>query len=301
MQKTVYFVIGPTAVGKTSFAIDLAKHLDTEIISADSRQFFKEMSIGTAKPSVAELKQVRHHFIGNLSIKQNYNVSDYERDALQLLDQIFKHKNEVVVVGGSGLYLDALAYGIDELPDASDEVRANLQQVYQDGGIEALQNKLKELDPVFFEQIDKQNPKRLLRALEVCLMSGKPYSELRMGNKKKREFNIHWIGLEQDRAVLNDRINRRVDQMLKDGLMDEVESLFPHKDLNALNTVGYKEFFQFMEGKESYEWAVEKVKTNSRRYAKRQMTWFRKNKSIVWFNVAHMPDLDTLLIQFSQK
>ncbi len=298
MRKTVYFVVGPTAVGKTSFAIDLAKYLETEIISADSRQFFKEMSIGTAKPSAEELKQVKHHFIGNLSIQQTYNVSDFEKDALQLLDQLFKLKDKVVVVGGSGLYLDALAYGIDELPDASDEVRDDLQQLYKAGGIEALQNKLKVLDSVFFEQVDQQNPKRLLRALEVCLMSGKPYSELRMGNKKKRNFNMHWIGLEQDRAVLSDRINRRVDQMLNDGLMDEVKALFPYKDLNALNTVGYKEFFQFLEEKESYEWAVEKVKTNSRRYAKRQMTWFRKNKSIVWFDTAYLPDFDSLLKHF---
>ncbi|RLD37699.1 MAG: tRNA (adenosine(37)-N6)-dimethylallyltransferase MiaA, partial [Bacteroidetes bacterium] len=257
-RKTVYFVVGPTAVGKTAFAIQLAKYLDTEIISADSRQFYREMNIGTAKPSEEELNQVKHHLIGNLSIYQDYNVSSFEQDALALLEELFQSKDTAVVVGGSGLYLDALAYGIDDLPDASEELRMNLKRLYDNEGIEALQKKLEKLDPLFYEQIDKQNPKRLLRALEVCLTTGKSYSELRMGQKKKRDFEILWIGLKQERSVLNDRINLRVDLMLEAGLLEEVKQLYPHKDLNALNTVGYKEFFLWLDGKESFEWAVEK-------------------------------------------
>ncbi len=296
-QKTVYFVVGPTAVGKTAFAIQLAKHLNTEIISADSRQFYREMNIGTATPSAEELSQVKHHFIANLSIHQNYNVSSFEQDALAVLEELFQSKDSVVVVGGSGLYLDALAYGIDDLPDASEELRMGLKQLYDNEGIEVLQRKLEKLDPVFYKQIDKQNPKRLLRALEVCLTTGKTYSELRIGEKKKRDFNIRWIGLEQERSTLNDRINLRVDLMLEAGLLEEVKQLYPNKNLNALNTVGYKEFFLWLDGDESYEWAVEKVKTNSRRYAKRQMTWFRKNGDIQWFRVENLPEFPELIKQ----
>ncbi len=297
MQKTVYFVVGPTAVGKTAFAISLAKYLQTEIISADSRQFYKEMKIGTARPSNKELNEVKHHFIGNLSIHQNYNVSSFEQDALALLENLFQSKDTVVVVGGSGLYMDALAYGIDDLPDASEVLRMDLKQLYDNEGIAVLQQKLKNLDPLFYKQIDQQNPKRLLRALEVCLTTGKPYSDLRIGRKKKRDFKIYWIGLEQERSILNERINLRVDLMLETGLLDEVKQLYPFKELNALNTVGYKEFFAWLDGKESYEWAVEKVKTNSRRFAKRQMTWFRKNEDIQWFKVDDLPEFSDLIKQ----
>jgi tRNA dimethylallyltransferase len=293
-------VVGPTAVGKTAFAIELAKYLETEIISADSRQFFREMNIGTAAPSKDELSQVKHHFIGNLSIHQSYNVSEFELDALALLEKLFQSKDTVVVVGGSGLYLDALAYGIDDLPDASEELRIDLKRLYDNEGIEPLQKQLKKLDPLFYEQIDKQNPKRLLRALEVCLTTGKPYSDLRIGERKTRDFKIHWIGLEQERSILNDRINLRVDLMLEAGLLDEVKRLYPFKNLNALNTVGYKEFFQWLDGEKTYEWAVEKVKTNSRRYAKRQMTWFRKNEDIEWFKVDNLPEFSDLIIQLEK-
>ncbi|MBN1652104.1 MAG: tRNA (adenosine(37)-N6)-dimethylallyltransferase MiaA [Bacteroidales bacterium] len=300
-KKTVYFVVGPTAVGKTAFAIQLAKFLSTEIISADSRQFYREMNIGTATPSKAELAEVKHHFIGNLSIHDNYNVSSFEQDALSLLEKLFVEKDTVVVVGGSGLYLDALAYGIDDLPDASEEVRMQLKRLYDNEGIEALQNRLEKLDPDFYAQVDKQNPKRLLRALEVCLTTGKPYSDLRIGQKKKRDFTICWIGLEQDRMLLNDKINLRVDQMIEKGLLDEVKQLYPYKDLNALNTVGYKEFFQWLDGQESFDWAVDKVKTNSRRYAKRQMTWFRKNEDIQWFTPENIPEFSILLKHFETR
>ena len=300
-QKTLYFVVGPTAVGKTTFAIQLAQYLETEIISADSRQFFREMNIGTATPSLEELAQVKHHFIGNLSIHQNYNVSSFEQDAIKLIYQLFEERDAVVVVGGSGLYLDALAYGIDDLPDASEELRLDLKRLYDNEGIEALQVKLEALDPVFYQQIDKQNPKRLLRALEVCISTGKPYSEMRLGQKKDRDFKICWIGLEQERIVLNERINLRVDLMLENGLLDEVKQLYPYKDLNSLNTVGYKEFFTWLDGKETFDWAVEKVKTNSRRYAKRQMTWFRKNEDILWFRVDKLPEFQVLLRQVERE
>jgi len=300
-QKTLYFVVGPTAVGKTTFAIQLAQYLETEIISADSRQFFREMNIGTATPSLEELAQVKHHFIGNLSIHQNYNVSSFEQDAIKLIYQLFEERDAVVVVGGSGLYLDALAYGIDDLPDASEELRLELKRLYDNEGIEALQVKLEALDPVFYQQIDKQNPKRLLRALEVCISTGKPYSEMRLGQKKDRDFKICWIGLEQERIVLNERINLRVDLMLENGLLDEVKQLYPYKDLNSLNTVGYKEFFTWLDGKETFDWAVEKVKTNSRRYAKRQMTWFRKNEDILWFRVDKLPEFQVLLRQVERE
>jgi len=283
--KTLYIVAGPTAVGKTHFAIQLAQLLQTEIISADSRQFFKEMTIGTAVPSAAELNSIPHHFIQHLSIHENYNVHKFEMDALKKIDELFLKYDSVVVVGGSGLYLNALAYGIDDLPDPSENTRTKLDDLYRIEGIEGLQILLKKLDPVFYKQVDLQNSKRLKRALEVCITTGKPYSEQRLGKKKKRNFNIKWIGLKQDRAILNTRINLRVDKMIEEGLLNEVRELYPLQDLNALNTVGYKEFFLWLNKKESYEWAVEKVKTNSRRFAKRQMTWFNKNEDIYWINV----------------
>ena len=281
-------VVGPTAVGKTLYAIQLAKLLNADIISADSRQFYKEMKIGTAVPSDDELSEVKHHFIQHLSIHDAYNVSDFEHDALDKIQRLHETNDAVVVVGGSGLYLNALAYGIDDLPDPSKETRHTLDELFETEGIEGLQKQLKELDPKFYQQIDIQNPKRLKRALEVCITTGKPYSELRLGKVKKRPFEIKWIGLKQERSILNERINKRVDIMLEQGLLEEVKTLYPLRELNALNTVGYKEFFVCLDGKETYEWAVEKVKTNSRRFAKRQMTWFNKNKDIKWLDTDHL-------------
>lgn len=284
-EKRVFIVAGPTAVGKTKFAIKLAQFLKTEIISADSRQFYQEMTIGTAVPSAEELDLVKHHFIQHISIHQNYNVHKFETEALAKIDEILVNHNSVVVVGGSGLYLNALAYGIDELPDPSQETRDKLNQLFNTDGIEALQLLLQKLDPEFYLSIDQNNPNRLKRALEVCLTTGLPYSKLRLGQKKERKFKMHWIGLTQGRSVLNKKINQRVDLMLEAGLIKEVRELFPLKHLNALNTVGYREFFLWLKGSESYEWAVEKVKTNSRRYAKRQMTWFTKNNDIYWIDI----------------
>ncbi|MCK5776064.1 MAG: tRNA (adenosine(37)-N6)-dimethylallyltransferase MiaA [Bacteroidales bacterium] len=285
MKKTVYIVAGPTAIGKTTFAIQLAKKMNAEIISADSRQFFKEMRIGTAVPSDEELEEVKHHFIQHLSIHNDYNVFQFEQDALAKIEQLHQSYDTVIVVGGSGLYLNALAYGIDDLPDPSEETRTALNNLFDNDGLSGLQAKLLDLDPKFYQQMDTQNPKRLKRALEVCITTGKTYSELRLGKAKSRDFEIKWIGLKQDRELLNAKINNRVDVMLEKGLLDEVKELYPLRDLNALNTVGYKEFFLWLDKQESYEWAVEKVKTNSRRFAKRQMTWFNKNKDIEWLDV----------------
>jgi len=298
--KKLYFVIGPTAVGKTRFAIQLAQALNTEIISADSRQFYQEMTIGTAVPSDEELSAAPHHFIQHISIHENYNVYKFEHDALVLIEELFKKHDELVIVGGSGLYLNALAYGIDDLPDPSDATRQHLDILYQDIGIDGLQELLKELDPQFFTEVDIQNPKRLKRALEVCLTTGKPYSEQRLGIKKKRDFEIQWLGLKQERDKLYQRINKRVDIMIKNGLIEEVKRLYPLKYLNALNTVGYKEFFLWLDGEESYDWALEKVKTNSRRFAKRQMTWFNKNEDIFWLDADDTYAIDHFLMNIKQ-
>lgn len=289
--KTLYIVAGPTAVGKTRFAIELAQLLKTEILSADSRQFFKEMRIGTAVPSSKELAMVPHHFIQHLSIHQDYNVHRFEKDALGKINQLFAKFDDLVMVGGSGLYLNAVAFGIDDLPDPSVEIRAYLEKVQLEEGLDGLRKLLREKDPDFYELVDIHNPNRIKRALEVCLTTGKPYSSLRAGQAKERDFNIKWIGLLQDREQLYHKINRRVDIMIEEGLIEEVNSLSGLKHLNALNTVGYREFFQWMAGEQTYEWAVEKVKTNSRRYAKRQMTWFRKNKEIHWLDVEDLEEM----------
>lgn len=289
-QKQLIIIAGPTAVGKTRFAIELAQLFSTEIISADSRQFYKEMCIGTAVPSSEELAGAPHHFIQNISIEDAYNVHKYEMEAIAKIHELFEKHDVLIVVGGSGLYLNALAYGIDELPDPSEETRTYLEEVFQNDGVEGLRMMLQKYDPEFYEQVDLQNPNRIKRALEVCLTTGDKYSKLRLGTKKKRDFAIKWIGLKQDRPKLYDRINRRVELMIAEGLLEEVKHLYPRKDLNALNTVGYREFFQWLDGEETYEWAVEKVKTNSRRYAKRQMTWFTKNEDIEWLD---MDDLAT--------
>jgi tRNA dimethylallyltransferase len=291
--KTLYIVAGPTAVGKTRFAIELAQLLNTEILSADSRQFYKEMRIGTAVPSSEELADVPHHFIQHLSIHHDYNVHRYEKDAMDKMNQLFEKFDDLVLVGGSGLYLNAVAYGIDDLPDPSAETRAFLEEVQQKKGLDGLRKLLQEKDPDFYKLVDLHNPNRIKRALEVCITTGKPYSSLRVGQAKERDFKIKWIGLLQEREQLYEKINRRVDLMIEEGLIDEVKSLFELKHLNALNTVGYREFFQYMSGEESYEWAVEKVKTNSRRYAKRQMTWFRKNKEIYWLDVEDTEEINS--------
>ncbi|MFK8298254.1 tRNA (adenosine(37)-N6)-dimethylallyltransferase MiaA [Capnocytophaga cynodegmi] len=277
-------IVGPTAIGKTSLAIELAKQFDTEIISCDSRQFFKEMKIGTAVPELTELEAVKHHFIQHKSIFEPYSVGDFERDAIRLLDELFENKKVVIMVGGSGLYADAVIKGLDEFPEVPEEVREELNQKYLQNGIEFLQEKLKKLDFEQYSRMDTQNPQRLIRALEVCLASGKPYSSFLNKKQVIRNFSNIEIGLTADRDIVYQRINMRVEQMLEKGLLREVQELIPYKNLNALQTVGYKELFNFFEGKYSLDFAIEEIKKNTRRFAKRQYTWFSKNQNIKWFD-----------------
>jgi tRNA dimethylallyltransferase len=282
-HKYLVVVVGPTAIGKTSMAIKLAQYYHTEIISADSRQFYRELRIGVAAPSEAELAAATHHFIGHLSIHDYYNAARFEKDAIQKIQSLFENHDIVLMTGGSGLYIDAVCNGIDKLPDPSPELRTELKILHQKEGIEALQKMLQTLDPEYYFTVDAKNPARLLRALEVCIAAGQPYSSLRTQISEKRPFKTIFIGLYAERAWLNERIHRRVDDMIASGLLDEVERFFPMRHLNALNTVGYKELFAWKEGKISFEQAVEDIKTNTRRYAKRQMTWLRKNTDIRWF------------------
>ena len=284
-QKPVLIVIsGPTAVGKTDTGIKLAKVLNSEIISADSRQFYKELQIGTAVPLHEEMQGIKHHFIGNLSIHDYYNVSKFEIEVLELLKQLFKKNEYAILLGGSGFYINAVCKGIDELPDADESVRDKLNFEFSKNGIEYLQNKLKRLDPEFYTIVDKSNHKRLMRAIEVCVTTGKTYSSLRVNKITLRDFDIIKIGLNRDRPELFDRINNRVDIMINKGLVEEARSLFPFRKLNALNTVGYKELFEYFENKVSLEQTITNIKTNTRRYAKRQLTWFKKDESIKWFH-----------------
>ncbi len=285
MEKTLLSIVGPTAIGKTALAISLALHFDTEIISADSRQFYKEMSIGTAVPAQEELKAVKHHFIQHKSIFDPYSVGDFERDALELLEKIFSEKDIVVMVGGSGLYNDAVTIGLDKFPKIDPDIRKQLNKVFEENGIKKLQEQLKGEDSAYYQRVDKDNPHRLIRALEVCIGTGKPYSSFLVKAKKSRPFRTITIGLKADRQLVYDRINKRVEHMIAQGLVSEVEKLKKHQNLNALQTVGYKELFNYLEGNWTLDFAVSEIKKNTRRFAKRQMTWFRKNEDTIW--VAH--------------
>ncbi|GHV72301.1 tRNA dimethylallyltransferase 1 [Bacteroidia bacterium] len=281
-DKTLIVIEGPTAVGKTAFAIDMALQYRTEIISADSRQFYKELNIGVARPSEAELAIVKHHFVAHISVMDYYSVSKFEQDVLTLLETLFETHATVVMVGGSGLYVNAVCHGIDELPDPDPKLRAEIASLYEQEGLEACQNKLLQLDPVFYRQIDLANHKRVLRAIEVCLQTGKPYSQLRTSTKKQRPFHIQRIALNRDKTNLYQRIDQRVDTMIAVGLINEALPLYAHRTLNALNTVGYKELFAYFDGKISIEQAITDIKTHSRRYAKRQLTWLNAQEGLQW-------------------
>jgi len=285
MKKTLISVIGPTAIGKTKLAIVLAKHFKTDILSADSRQFFIEMTIGTAVPSKEELQSAPQHFIQHKSITQSYSVGDFEKDALQLLQTLFKKKDVAILVGGSGLYVDAVTKGLNKFPKIEPEIRTRLNKDLQEHGIQGLQEQLKKLDPVYYDQVDLENPHRLIRALEVCIGSGKPYSSFINREKPKRPFDICTIGITADRTILYDRINERVDLMMKEGLLKEAKSVYQHKDLNALQTVGYKELFKYFDGEWELDFALSEIKKNTRRFAKRQLTWFRKNENTLWVDL----------------
>lgn len=293
--KFLVVIAGPTAVGKTNAAFHLAKAWNSEIISADSRQFYKEMSVGTAKPDPELLKEIKHHFIGHLSIHDYFNVAKFESEVLVLLSRLFEKHDVVFLTGGSGLYIDAVCLGIDEFPDPEPELRNYLKGIYQDEGVERLQSMLKESDPEYFAMVDIQNPNRLLRALEVCFTTGKKYSEQRMNSSKKRDFNIINIGLNLPRPILFDRIEQRVDQMIDNGLVDEVKGLLPFRHLNALNTVGYKEIFDYLDNTVSLDKAIFNIKTNTRRYAKRQLTWFNRRGDYAWFEPLDLNEITSYL------
>ena len=284
-NKHLIVLAGPTASGKTATAIKLAKAFDAEIISADSRQFYKELSIGTAAPTAEELSQVKHHFVHNLSIEDKYDVADYEKDVLSFLKQYFKTKDIAIMTGGSGLFIDAVCNGLDEMPDISEEVRSRVTKMLEADGIEGLQREVERVDNDYFQVVDKQNPRRLQRALEVYYQTGKPYSTFRQRNVTKRNFDIVKLAILWDRDKLIERINKRVDLMMQQGLLEEVKSVYPKRYLNSLNTVGYKELFDYLDGKCSLEQAVEQIKINTRQYAKRQMTWLRKNGDYQWFTI----------------
>ena len=295
-QKNLIVIVGPTAIGKTALAIQLANYYGTEIISADSRQFYREMEVGTAKPSIAELKSVKHHFINSHSIQDNFTVGDFEKEAIEIIEKLFDDHEQVILVGGSGLFIQSICNGFDELPKASDKIRNELNEQLVQKGIEYLQQKLKEVDPAYFAEVDICNPQRLIRALEVYESTGKPFSAYRSGVSKKRPFNMVKIGLNTERSKLYSRINSRVDQMILDGLMEEVENLKSFRRFNALNTVGYLEILNYFDGVYSREEAIEKIKQNSRRFAKRQITWFKKSDDLVWFEPDEFEKIITYII-----
>lgn len=283
-EKTLIVVVGPTAIGKTALGIQLATHFNTEIISADSRQFFKEMTIGTAVPDTEELAAAKHHCIQHISIHQKYSVGDFEKEALGIASQIFKKQDYAIMVGGSGLYVDAVCNGLDVFPEVTTAVKTEVGEIFKKQGLEPLVSILKEKDPVYYEKVSLQNPQRVIRAVEVCLSSGKPFSSFLNKEKGNRPFNIIKLGINADRQIIYDRINLRVDLMMQHGLLEEAKSVFPQKHLNALNTVGYKELFRYFEGEWDLGFAVAEIKKNTRRFAKRQLTWYRKDEVVKWFD-----------------
>ena len=292
-MKQIIAIVGPTASGKTALSIKLAKALNTEIISADSRQFYKEMQIGTAVPEPDELAAAKHHFIQNKSIFDDYTVGDYEQDFLQLTNQLFQTKDTLILVGGSGLYIDAACKGLDNLPGKNEQIRKELTHNLNEKGIESLQQQLQALDPDYYQKIDYKNPHRLIRAIEILLQSGgKKMADLHQ-KKAERDFKTIYIGLTGERSLLYDRINKRVDIMINQGLVNEAKNLLSYRNINALQTVGYKELFSYFDGTYDLNFAISEIKKNTRRFAKRQLTWFRKNPEIKWFDIAY--DLEEIL------
>ncbi|MEL7268921.1 MAG: tRNA (adenosine(37)-N6)-dimethylallyltransferase MiaA [Bacteroidota bacterium] len=297
--KTLIVVVGPTAIGKTRLAIVLAKQFKTEIVSADSRQFFKEMSIGTAVPSSEELKTVPHHFIQHLSVHENFSVGDFERAALNKLDTLFKNHDIAILVGGSGLYVDAVVKGMDTFPDVEPRIRQELNSVLETHGLEALQQELLQKDPEYYARVDLNNPHRVIRALEICRGTKQPYSSFLGIQKADRRFNTLYVGLTAPREVIYQRIEQRVDLMMQVGLLEEAKSLYPLRQLNALQTVGYRELFSHFEGTYNLEEAIAEIKKNTRRFAKRQLTWLRKNEDILW--VEYDEDSDIIISKVKSR
>lgn len=293
-KKYLIVVLGPTGIGKTDLTIKLAQKYNSEIISCDSRQFYKELQIGTAVPGKEQLQTVKHHFIQNISINDYYNVSNFENDVITFLDDYHKQNNIALMTGGSMMYIDAVCKGIDYMPDIDNEIREHYKQKLENDGVDALRYELKKLDPEHYNIVDLKNGKRIIRALEVCSQTGKTYTSFRTAPKKKRDFEIIKIGLQIERELLYERINKRVDVMMGNGLFEEAKLNYKYKDLNSLNTVGYKELFAHFNGEYSLEKAVELIKRNTRHYARRQMSWFKRDKDISWFN----PDNYEKIIEF---
>ncbi len=299
-SKTLISIVGPTAIGKTEMAIKIAEHFNTEIISADSRQFYRELEIGTAKPSENDLSKIPHHFINNKSIIENYSAGEFERDALIKINSLFELKNYVLMVGGSGLYVKALWEGLHTLPQIDNNLREEIIQFYAKNGIEGLQNRLKKIDAVRYQTIDQKNPQRLMRAIEIATTVGKEFEEIIHSKKSERDFKIVKIGLNTSREKLYERINQRVDQMIEKGLIKECENVMNHKSHYALQTVGYSEIFEYFEGKNTLEKAIELIKQHTRNYAKRQVTWFTRDKEITWFEPTDFEQIMNHIKNFSK-
>lgn len=293
-KKTLIVLIGPTGVGKTDLSIKIAEKYDSPIISADSRQLYSDLKIGTAAPTEEYLKRVKHYFVGTLKLTDYYSAAQYESEVISLLEELFKTNDTILLTGGSMMYIDAICKGIDDIPTVDNETRQMMMEKYEKEGLERLCAELKLLDPEYYSIVDLKNPKRVIHALEICYMTGKTYTSFRTGNRKQRPFDIIKIGLCRDREELYDRINKRVDIMINDGLVNEVKSVYQYKDLNSLNTVGYKEIIQYLAGNCTLEFAIEKIKQNSRIYSRKQMTWFKRDNEIIWFH----PDREDEIMEY---
>lgn len=294
MKKTLIVITGPTAVGKTALCLDLATHFGIPIINADSRQIYRELKIGTARPTEKQIQQVKHYFVGTLGLEDYYSASLFEQQVLELLGQLFQTHDYALMAGGSMMYIDAVCDGIDDIPTIDDETRELMKRRLAEKGLEQLCEDLKRLDPEYYDIVDRQNPRRVVHALEICTMTGQTYTSFRRHEKRERPFRIIKIGLYREREELYNRINQRVDEMMANGLLEEVKAMYPKRSLNALNTVGYKELFDYLEGRRTLDEAVERIKGNTRRYARKQLTWYKKDKQIRWFQ----PDERTTIIDY---
>ena len=301
MEKTLIVITGPTAVGKTALCLEIAKHFDIPIINADSRQIYRELRIGTAQPTKEQMQEVKHYFVGTLGLDDYYSASLFEQQVLECLEQQFLTNDYALLSGGSMMYIDAVCDGIDDIPTIDDETRTLMKQRLADEGLEALVEELKRLDPEYYEIVDRQNPRRVVHALEICVMTGKTYTSFRKREKRQRPFQIVKIGLNRPREELYDRINQRVDQMMADGLLEEARSLYPLRHLNALNTVGYKELFDYLEGRWPLEEAVERIKGNTRRYARKQLTWYKKDPQIRWFHPQETEQIISYITNYERE
>ena len=295
--KTLFVLIGPTGVGKTELSLNIAEMLGCDIVSADSRQMYAELKIGTASPTQEQLSRVKHHFVGNLSRTDYYSAARYEEEAIECISRLFESNESVLLTGGSMMYIDAVCKGIDDIPTVDEETRSFMMERYESEGLEALCTELRLLDPEYYRIVDLKNPKRVIHALEICHMTGRTYTSFRTQTEKERPFRIIKIGLKRDREELYERINRRVDIMIEEGLLDEVKNVLPYRHLNSLNTVGYKELFMFLDGTWTLDFAIEKIKQNSRIYSRKQMTWFKRDKDITWFH----PDDEMSIKNFINK